>query len=153
MTAIVHFLLALPDGRLHDCVRHVMASAGYLVVVAVGLVFVVDQRPLSLVDGAVTWTIAGVLAVAPLAQPLHRVHRLLPRADGMVRDRSDSRATVALVATVLHLLVGWPGRLGAVTAGATVLVPLGLLLAENKRMRPHASRGLVQVLAVFGSPS
>src|SRR6202034_385422 len=59
-------------------------------------------------------------------------------------------ATIALVATVLHLLVGWAGPLGAVTAGATVLVPLGLLAGENKKMGPHASRGLVQVLAVFG---
>src|ERR1700733_4425455 len=67
VTAIsFHFLLALPDGRLHDSVRRVMACAGYLVVVAVGLVFVVDQRPLSIVDGAVTWTIAGVLAIAPM---------------------------------------------------------------------------------------
>ena len=31
-----------------------------------------------------------------------------------------------------------------------MFVPLGLLAAENKRMGPHASRGLVQVLAVFG---
>ena len=59
-------------------------------------------------------------------------------------------ATVALVATVLHLLVGWPGPLGAVAAGATVFVPLGLLAGENQRLGPHASRGLVQVLAVFG---
>jgi signal transduction histidine kinase len=151
VTAIsFHFLLALPDGRLHDSVRRVMASAGYLVVVAVGLVFVVDQRPLSLVDGVVTWTIAGVLAIAPLRS------RYI-RSIGYHRERMEwfgigvtLAATVALVATVLHLLVGWPGQLGAVAAGATVLVPLGLLLAENKRVRPHASRGLVQVLAVFG---
>ena len=59
-------------------------------------------------------------------------------------------ATVALVATVLHLLVGWPGPLGAVAAGTTVLVPLGLLAGESRRLGPHGSRGLVQVLAVFG---
>ena len=118
--------------------------------VAVGLVFVVDQRPLSLADGAVGWTIVGVLAIAPMRS------RYI-RSIGRHRERMEwfgigvtLAATVALVATVLHLLVGWPGQLGAVAAGATVLVPLGLLAAENKRMRPHASRGLVQVLAVFG---
>ena len=145
-----HFLLALPDGRLHDSVRRVMASAGYLVVVAVGLVFVVDQRSFSLVDGAVSWTIAGVLAIAPLRS------RYIGSI-GYHRERMEwfgigvtLAATVALVATVLHLLVGWPGQLGAVTAAATVLVPLGLLAGENKKMGPHASRGLVQALAVFG---
>ena len=58
--------------------------------------------------------------------------------------------TFALGATVLHLLVGWPGPLGAVVAAGTVLVPLGLLASESRRLAPHGSRGLVQVLAVLG---
>ena len=148
VTAIsFHFLLALPDGRLHDSVRRVMAVGGYVVAVTVGLVFVMDHRPFSPADGAVSWTIVGVLAIAPMRS------RYI-RSIGYHRERMEwfgigvtLAATVALVATVLHLLVGWPGQLGAVAAGATVLVPLGLLVAENKRMRPHASRGLVQVLA------
>src|ERR1700722_8733331 len=151
VTAIsFHFLLALPDGRLHDSIRRVMASGGYLAVVPVGLVFVVDHRPFSLADGAVSWAIAGVLAIAP-------VRSRYIGSTGYQRERMEwfgigvtLAATVALVATVLHLLVGWPGQLGAVTAGATVLVPLGLLAGENKTISPHASRGLVQVLAVFG---
>jgi signal transduction histidine kinase len=151
VTAIsFHFLLALPDGRLHDSVRSVLAVGGYLVAVSVGLVFVVDHRPFNPADAAVSWTIVGVLAIAPMRS------RYI-RSIGYHRERMEwfgigvtLAATVALVATVLHLLVGWPGQLAAVAAGATVLVPLGLLVAENKRMGPHASRGLVQVLAVFG---
>ncbi len=151
VTAIsFHFLLALPDGRLHDSVRRFMAASGYVVAVAVGLVFVVDQRPFSLTDGAISWSIAAALAIAPLrARYIGSI--------GHHRERMEwfgigvtLAATVALMATVLHLLVGWPGPLGAVTAAATVLVPLGLLAGESKRMSPHASRGLVQVLAVFG---
>jgi len=151
VTAIsFHFLLALPDGRLRDSIRRVMAVGGYLVAVAVGLVFVIDHRPFSLADGAVSWAIAGVLAIAPMRS------RYIGTM-GYHRERMEwfgigvtLAATLALVATVLHLLVGWPGQLGAVTAGATVLVPLALLASENKRMGPHASRVLVQVLAVFG---
>ncbi len=151
VTAIsFHFLLALPDGRLHDSVRRFMAVSGYVVAVGVGLVFVVDQRPFSLTDGAISWTIAGVLAIAPMrARYIGSI--------GHHRERMEwfgigvtLAATVALMATVLHLLVGWPGPLGAVTAAATVLIPLGLLAGESRRMGPHASRGLVQVLAVFG---
>jgi signal transduction histidine kinase len=151
VTAIsFHFLLALPDGRLHDPVRRFMAVSGYVLAVAVGLVFVVDQRPFSLTDGAISWSIAGALAIAPMrARYIGSI--------GHHRERMEwfgigvaLAATVALMATVLHLLVGWPGELGAVTAAATVLVPLGLLAGESKGMGPHASRGLVQVLAVFG---
>ncbi len=151
VTAIsFHFLLALPDGRLHDSVRRAMAAGGYLVALAVGLVFVLQHRPFSLADGAISWSIAGLLAIAPLRG------RYIGSI-GYHRERMEwfgigvtLAATMALVVTVLHLLVGWPGQLGAVTAAATVFVPLGLLAAENKRMGPHASRGLVQVLAVFG---
>ncbi len=151
VTAIsFHFLLALPDGRLHDSVRRFLAVSGYVAAVAVGLVFVVDQRPFSLTDGAISWSIAAALAIAPMrARYIGSI--------GHHRERMEwfgigvtLAATVALMATVLHLLVGWPGPLGAVTAAATALVPLGLLAGESKRMGPHASRGLVQVLAVFG---
>jgi signal transduction histidine kinase len=151
VTAIsFHFLLALPDGRLRDSVRRILAGSGYVAAVAVGLVFVVDQRSFSLTDGAISWSIAGALAIAPLrARYIGSI--------GHQRERMEwfgigvaLAATVALMATVLHLLVGWPGELGAVTAGATVLVPLGLLAGESKGMGPHASRVLVQVLAVFG---
>jgi signal transduction histidine kinase len=151
VTAIsFHFLLALPGGRLRDSVRRFMAVSGYVVAVTVGLVFVVDQRPFSLTDGAISWSIAGALAIAPLrARYIGSI--------GHHRERMEwfgigvaLAATVALIATVLHLLVGWPGELGAVTAAATVLVPLGLLAGESKGMGPHASRALVQVLAVFG---
>jgi signal transduction histidine kinase len=145
-----HFLLALPDGRLHDSVRRALAVLGYGAAVAVGLVFVLDGRPFTLADGAVSWSIAGLLAVAPMrsryiASIGHHRERMEWFGIGVTLA-----ATVALTVTVLHLLVGWPGPLGAVTAAATVFVPLGLLIGENKRMGPHASRGLVQVLAVFG---
>jgi signal transduction histidine kinase len=151
VTAIsFHFLLALPDGRLHDSARRVAALLGYVAALAVALVFVLDHRPFSLADGALSWSIAGLLALAPLRG------RYI-KSIGFHRERMEwfgigvtLAATVALAATVLHLLVGWPGPLGAVTAGATVLVPLGLLAGENRRLGPHASRGLVQVLAVFG---
>jgi signal transduction histidine kinase len=151
VTAIsFHFLLALPDGRLRDSFRRVMAVSGYIVALAVGLVFVLDHRPFSLADGAISWSIAGVLAVAPMRS------RYIGSI-GYQRERLEwfgigvtLAATVALAATVLHLLVGWPGQVGAVTAAATVLVPLGLLAGEGKGMGPRASRVLVQVLAVFG---
>jgi signal transduction histidine kinase len=151
VTAIsFHFLLALPDGRLHDGVRRTLAVGGYVVGVAVGLVFVLDHRPFSLADGAVSWSIAGALAIAPMRS------RYIGSI-GYQRERMEwfgigvtLAATVALGVTVLHLLVGWPGQLGAVAAAATVLVPVSLLAGESRAMGPHASRGLVQVLAVFG---
>ncbi len=151
VTAIsFHFLLALPDGRLHDSFRRGAAVTAYVAAVAVGIVLIVDHQPFSIADGAISWAIAGALAIAPMrARYITSI--------GFHRERMEwfaigvaLAASVALVTTVLHLLVGWPGPLGAVAAGATVLVPLGFLAGESKKLGPHASRVLVQVLAVFG---
>ncbi len=151
VTAIsFHFLLSLPDGRLRQTARRTAAVSAYVAALAVGIVFIADHQPFTVVDGVISWIVAGLLAIAPLrARYLGSI--------GALRERMDwfgigitLAATVTLVATVLHLLVGWPGPLGAVSAAATVLVPLGLLAGESRRAGPHGSRGLVQVLAVFG---
>jgi signal transduction histidine kinase len=151
VTAIsFHFLLALPDGRLHDSVRRGAVEVVYVAAVGVGLALVVTHHPFSVADGAVSWTIATVLALAPMraryvASIGYRRERLQWFGIGVTLA-----VMVALAATVLHLLVGWPGPLGAVAAAGTVLIPLGLLASESRRLAPHGSRGLVQVLAVMG---
>ena len=151
VTAIsFHFLLALPDGRLHDSFRRTGVIVVYLAAAGVGVGFAVARQPFTIVEGAISWTIAGLLAIAPMRA------RYMASA-GHDRERMEwfgigvtLAATFALIVTVLHLLVGWPSALGAVTAGATVLVPLSLLAGESRKLAPHASRALVQVLAVFG---
>jgi signal transduction histidine kinase len=151
VTAIsFHFLLALPDGRLHDSLRRGTAVTAYAAAVGVGIGLVVAHRPFTVVDGAISWTIAALLALGPMRARYitsigHRRERMLWFGIGVTLA-----ITVAVAASVLHLLVGWPASLGAVAAGGTVLVPLGLLASESRRLAPHGSRGLVQVLAVFG---
>jgi signal transduction histidine kinase len=151
VTAIsLHFLVALPDGRLSSPFRRGLVVAVYVAALGVGIALAATQHDFTLVDGAVSWTIAGLLVIAPL-------RARYVSAAGHGRERLEwfgigvtLAATVALVVTVLHLLVGWPEELGAVAAGATALVPLGLLVSESRKIAPHASRFLVQVLAVFG---
>jgi signal transduction histidine kinase len=151
VTAIsFHFLLGLPDGRLHESTRRAAAVTAYVAALGVGIGLVLSHHPFTVVDGAISWSIAAVLAIAPL-----RVRYV--KSQGYLLERLQwfgigvtLAATVALIATVLHLLVGWPGPLGAVAAAGSVLVPLGLLAGESRRLAPHGPRGLVQVLAVFG---
>ena len=151
VTAIsFHFLLALPDGRLHDTYRRSIAAFAYAAALGVGIALIIASHPFTVVDGAVSWSIAALLALAPVRS------RYLTSI-GFHRERMQwfgvgvtLAATVALVASVLHALIGWPGPLGAVAAGGTVVVPLGFLASENRRMAPHGSRVLVQALAVLG---
>ena len=67
VTAIsFHFLLALPDGRLHDSLRRGGASVVYVAAVGVGIGLVVAHQPFTVVDGAISWSIAALLALGPL---------------------------------------------------------------------------------------
>ena len=110
VTAIsFHFLLALPDGRLHDSFRRTTVVIAYVAALGVGIGLILDHQPFTVVDGAISWAVAGVLAIAPMrARYIASI--------GYHRERMEwfgigvtLAATVALVATVLHLLVGWPG--------------------------------------------
>ena len=58
---------------------------------------------------------------------------------------------MALISAVLHLLVGWPGPVGAVAASAAVAVPLALILAECPPLAPHGGRMFVRALSAAGS--
>jgi hypothetical protein len=151
VTAIsFHFLLALPDGRLRDGYRRGAAAFAYACALGAGLALIAVHEPFTVVDGAVSWSLAALLALAPL-----RVR--YGASIGFHRERLQwfglgvtLAAIVALVAAVLHALIGWPGPLGAVVAGGTLFVPLGLLASENRRLAPQGSRLLVQSIAVFG---
>jgi signal transduction histidine kinase len=151
VTAIsFHLLLALPDGRLPGTARRGAVVVVYVLALGAGVALAVNHHTLSVRDGAVSWSLAAAVAIVPMK---------LRYAQAQGRDRERLQwfgigtvvaAAVALVATVLHLLVGWPGPLGAVVVAGTVGIPLGLLMGESDRLAHHGGRLLVQVLSIFG---
>ena len=59
-------------------------------------------------------------------------------------------AAVVLGASVLHLLVDWPGRIAPVALGALVLVPIAAVAGSITPVAAMADRVLVQVLSAAG---
>ena len=151
VTAIsFHLLLALPDGRLPGTARRGVVLVVYVLALGAGIALAVDHHTLSVRDGAVSWSLAALVAIIPMR--LRYAHAL-----GHDRERLQwfgigavVAADVALIAAVLHLLIGWPGPLGAVAVGGTVFIPLGLLMGESGRLGQLGGRLLVQVLSTFG---
>jgi signal transduction histidine kinase len=144
----VHLLLALPDGRLYSRVRRVGAILGYAL--GAGSALAVSGRQLPAVAGALVWSLALVCAL-PAARFRYDA------AAGRDRERLQWAAigavlagTAAFSAAVLYLLVGWPAPIGPVAAGATVLIPLGLLAGDLPQLGRYGGRVLVQVLAIAG---
>ena len=145
-----HLLLALPDGRLTGKIRATAVAIGYAAALTAGAVLAAQDRTFSLAAGAVSWAVA-----AALASPAVRARYLT--SVGRNRDRMQwmgigtvLAGDVALVAAVLHALVGWPGPLGAVAAAGTALIPLGLGAGNVDRLAAKSSRLFVHVLSVVG---
>jgi signal transduction histidine kinase len=145
-----HFLLALPDGRLGGQARRASAAVAYLVALGTGLALALAGRPLPPLVAAL-----GLAAVAAGALPAVRFRYV--RATARDRERLQwlaigvvVAADAALVAVVLHLLVGWPAAVAAVAAGVTVAIPLSLVAGGIPRLAPHGGRLLVHVLWVAG---
>jgi signal transduction histidine kinase len=146
----VNMLLALPDGRLASRARRIGTGFAYAAAAAVGLVLAVAGRPFPAWAAAVAWTLAVACAL-----PAVRVRYLAASA----RDRQRMQwmavgavlaADSALVAGVLHVLVGWPAPVAAVAAGCASLLAFGMMAGELPSLGTYGGRVLVQVLSVAG---
>jgi signal transduction histidine kinase len=145
-----HFLLALPDGQLPGTGRRTAVVVAYVAALATGVALVIDKHALSVLGGGLSWAIAAVVAVIPLRLRYagavgHDRERLQWFAIGTVLA-----SAIALVMAVLHVLINWPGPLGAVAAGSTVLVPISLMASESRSLAPQSGRMLVRSFTVFG---
>jgi signal transduction histidine kinase len=146
-----HYLLALPGGRLDGVGRRIAAGLGYACAAAAGLGLAAAGTPLHTGTAALIWVLATLLAL-----PAVRLRYV--RSAGHDKERIQwlgvglvAAAGLALIAAVLHLLVGWPARVGAVAAGAALAVPLCLALAEWRPLAPYGGRVLVRVLSLAGA--
>ena len=145
-----HLLLALPNGQLPGPGRRVAVVIVYVAALATGIAFVVDKQMFSLLEGGISWSVAAVCALVPARLRYataagHDRERLQWFAIGAV-----IAASIALAVAVLHVLVAWPGPLGAVVAGGTVFIPLSLMAGESRRLSPQSGRMLVRAFTLFG---
>ncbi len=150
IAATVHFVLAAPDGRLSGAARRAAAAVVYLAALAAGVSLAATGRHVPAAAAAVIWPVAVACAL-----PAARLRYL--RLGGRDRERMQWLAAglvlagnAALVCGVLHMLVGWPGPVAAVAAGATVAVPAGLVAATVTQLGPQAGRLLVHLLSLAG---
>ena len=146
-----HFLIALPDGSLGRPGRRIAVGLGYASAAGTGIGLAIADKPFPVMAGALIWPLAVLCAL-----PATRLRYL--RAAGHDKERMQwlgtgmvVAAAVALISAVLHLLLGWPGPVGAVAASAAAAVPLALILAECPPLAPHGGRVFVHALSAAGS--
>ena len=146
----VHLVLAAPDGYLDGPRRRTAVATIYLAALAAGLALAVTRHAIPVAAAAVIWP-------AALACSLPAARRRYLRLGGRNRERARwlavggvVAADAALVCWVLHILVGWPGSIAAVAAGAIVALPVALVVATSTRLGSSAGRILVHVLSLAG---
>jgi signal transduction histidine kinase len=148
--AAMHVLLALPSGVLGTRVAAFMVGSGYLIAAAVGVVLWTD-RP-----SAPTWPVViEALVAAALgghgAMSRYRAVRVAERRQMHWVALAIAAATeVVLVASALHVLVGWPPRVIQIAAVATTPIPLALLLGTSTRLQGRAERLVAPAISLVG---
>jgi signal transduction histidine kinase len=150
MALSAHALLSLPCGRLESRTRQTAVMCGYAVALFAGLALWATAGHVSVGIGAAGWTLA-------VASTLPSAHRRYLLSAGTNRQRLQMMgcgaaiaAEIALVAAALHLFLGWPAQVGAIAAGATVLLPMGVAASTSDRLVAHVDRVLVHTVSITG---
>ncbi|MGO8955996.1 MAG: histidine kinase [Streptosporangiaceae bacterium] len=164
----VHLALGLPDGRLTrphavrpgtagqlrpaepSKPRRVAVCVTYATALVAGVLLGIERQPVSLPAGTLLWA-------AALAVTLPAVRLGYLASTGRDRERLQwlsagavGAAGLAMAASVLHVLVGWPAPLAATAAACTTLLWLGMIAGDIRALGPSAGRVLVQLVAVAG---
>jgi signal transduction histidine kinase len=168
MAISVHVSLSLPQGRLSrprpvrlgaasvasearpSKGRRAVVASAYGAALATAIALGVTGQSLNLAAGLVAWA-------ATLALTLPSVRLSYLASAGRDRERMQWLAasvvlggSLALAATVLHVLVGWPGPLGVTAAACAGLPALGLIAGCVQSLGASAGRFLVQLIALAG---
>ena len=148
--AAMHVLLALPSGALGTRVAAFMVGSGYFIAAAVGVVLWTD-RP-----SAPTWPIV-IEALVAAAVGVNGATSRYRGARGAERRRLHTVALaiaaateVVLVASALHVLVGWPPRVIQIAAVATTPIALALLLGTSTRLQGRVERLVAPAISLVG---
>jgi signal transduction histidine kinase len=162
----VHLVLGLPDGRLTRSrptgrgatarppqpsqARRACVMLAYGAAISAGAALAIGSQSLSVPAGALIWAAALALTLPALRlRYLASTGRDRERLQWMAAGAALA-AGLALAATVLHVLIAWPGPLAPVAAACTVLLSVGMIAGEVTSLGALAGRALVQLIAVSG---
>jgi signal transduction histidine kinase len=125
----LHLLAAMPDGRLGTPARRILVWIGYTIAVAAGAVLAAGDTHVGAawpVAGGALAALAGGVAFALRYGTLPPVEQ---RRMKWLAWGVTVAAGVSVALALLHLLVSWPPDAETWVAGATVVIPLAVILA------------------------
>jgi signal transduction histidine kinase len=148
--AAMHVLLALPSGALATRGAAFMVGSGYLVAAAVGILLWTDRPSAPTWPVVVEALVAAALGVTGATSRYRAARGAERRRLHAVALAITAAGEVVLVASTLHVLVGWPPRLLEIAAVGTIPIALALLLRTSRRLQGPAERLVAPAISLVG---
>ena len=148
VAAAFHLALGLPDGRLLTPARKGLAVAGYGAGFVVGLLNDGDD-----IVGTAIVVFALVCGVAAISGYADRCRRASPAARRRLQWAGWGvvvAAALAIAVWLVHELLDWPELAPEIALGATLFVPLALVMSSIDPIAVQIDRLLVRTIEVGG---
>jgi signal transduction histidine kinase len=146
---VFHLLMTLPDGRSARVTQRRLITGVYITAIATGLALLVDRDKVTVWPVVLLWALA--LAALPVAHANYRAASVVDRRRMQwIGWAMVVAAEIAVVATALSLVTGWPHHDGVVALAASGLVPLALAAATVPRLLARVDRLLTHTVSLAG---
>lgn len=145
-----HLLMALPAGNLVTGARRILTAIGYVIglVLAVYWLAAGSSFPRGLVGAEIV--LVAIVGAGGFAERYGRAGHVDQRRMKWVGWALTVAAGIAVVALGLRALVDWPSHVSEIAIGATVFVPLALILGSSSRASSAVDRLLTTTISLAG---
>jgi signal transduction histidine kinase len=149
-SAGMHLLLAMPAGILGTRTRQILTSIGYAIAVGLGAYWLAAGSAFPRALVGVEIALAAIIGATGFAERYGRVGPADRRRMKWVGWAVTVAGGIAVVALGLRVLVDWPSHVSEIAAGATVFVPLALVLGSSSRASKAIDRLLTTTISLAG---